>query len=164
MSARRSLLALVLLLTTSSSADCYPFSSAHEHLGETTCIRGKVVKLVIGPTGLHFLDFCDDYKNCPFTVVVFPRDLRDVGDVRTLEGKEIQITGKVKTYKGQLEIILRDRSQLRGDTASLPNLPKNYDAEKKGHFSAGTFSSSRSSTSQAKTKKGRREPTFPEDE
>jgi hypothetical protein len=164
MSARHSLLALVLLLTTSSLADCYPFSSAHEHLGEITCIRGKVVKLAIGPTGLHFLNFCEDYKECPFTVVVFPRDLRDVGDVRTLEGKEIQVTGKVKTYKGQFEIILRDRSQLRGDTAALPNLPKGYDAEKKGSFSAGTFSSPRSSTSQTKTKKGRREPTFPVDE
>jgi hypothetical protein len=158
------LLALLILLTNSSFADCYPFSSVHEHLGETACIRGRVVKLVIGPTGLHFLNFCEDYKNCPFTVVVFPRDLRDVGDVRTLEGKEIQITGKVKTYKGQLEIILRDRSQLRGDTASLPNLPKGYDAAKKGSFSAGTFTSSRSSTSQTKTKKGRREPTFPTDE
>jgi hypothetical protein len=122
------------------------------------------VKLAIGPTGLHFLNFCEDYKECPFTVVVFPRDLRDVGDVRTLEGKEIQVTGKVKTYKGQFEIILRDRSQLRGDTAALPNLPKGYDAEKKGSFSAGTFSSPRSSTSQTKTKKGRREPTFPVDE
>ena len=115
---------LFFVLTQQVHADCYPFASASDHLGEVACIRGKVVKLVIGPTGLHFLNFCEDYKSCPFTVVVFPRDLRDVGDVRTLEGKEIQITGKVRTYQGQLEIILRDRSQLRGDTAALPNLPK----------------------------------------
>jgi len=155
---------LLFLCISPALADCYPFSSASEHLGEVACIRGKVVKLVIGPTGLHFLNFCEDYKTCPFTVVIFPRDLRDVGDVRTLEGKEIQITGKVKTYKGQLEVILRDRSQLRGDTAALPNLPKGYDAEKKGSFSAGTFSSGKSSTSHTAKKKGRREPTFPDDE
>jgi DNA/RNA endonuclease YhcR with UshA esterase domain len=155
---------LLLLFVPPAFADCHPFSSAPEHLGETTCIRGKVVKLVIGPTGLHFLNFCDDYRTCPFTVVIFPRDLRDVGDVRTLEGKEIQITGKVKNYKGQLEIILRDRGQLRGDTASLPNLPKNYDVARKGSYSAGTFSSPTSSTSQKTNKKGRREPSFPEDE
>jgi hypothetical protein len=154
---------LLVLVATTALADCYPFSTANDHLGEVTCIRGKVVKLAVGPTGLHFLNFCEDYKTCPFTVVVFPRDLRDVGDVRTLEGKEIQVTGKVKMYKGQLEIILRDRSQLRGDTAKIPNLPKGYDAEKKGSFSAGTFSSPRSSTSQTKTKKGRRDPTFPDE-
>ena len=155
---------LLFLFVSPALAECHPFASASEHLGEVTCIRGKVVKLVIGPTGLHFLNFCEDYKTCPFTVVVFPRDLRDVGDIRTLEGKEIQITGKVKTYKGQLEIVLRDRSQLRGDTAALPNLPKGYDAEKKGSYSAGTFSSSKSSTTTTTKKKGRREPTFPEDE
>jgi hypothetical protein len=160
---RLRLLALLLLFPVTSLAECYPFSVAHEHLGEIACIRGKVVKVVIGPTGLHFLNFCEDYKDCPFTVVVFPRDLRDVGDVRTLEGKEIQVTGKLKTYKGQLEIILRDRSQLRGDTAALPNLPKGYDAEKKGSFSAGTFSSPKSSTTQKTTRKGRREPTFPDE-
>ncbi len=155
---------LLFLCLSPALADCYPFNSAAEHLGEIACIRGKVVKLVIGSSGLHFLNFCEDYKTCPFTVVVFPRDLRDVGDIRTLEGKEIQITGKVKTYKGQLEIILRDRSQLRGDNAALPNLPKGYDAEKKGSFSAGSFSGSSGSTAKTTKKKGRREPTFPEDE
>ena len=94
LAARCPLLSLLFLLTATSLADCYPFSTANDHLGEVTCIRGKVVKLVVGPTGLHFLNFCEDYKNCPFTVGVFPRDLRDVGDVRTLAGKEIEVTEK----------------------------------------------------------------------
>ncbi len=153
----------LLLLPITALADCHPYTAAGEHLGEVTCIKGKVVKVVVGDTGLHFLNFCEDYRTCPFTVVTFPRDLRDVGDVRTLEGKEIQISGKLKSYRGQLEIILRDRSQLRGDSASLPNLPKGYDAEKKGRFSAGTFSSPKSSTTRKTTRKGRRDPTFPDD-
>ncbi|HEX6879119.1 MAG TPA: hypothetical protein VF135_02040 [Terriglobales bacterium] len=157
-------LLFLISLCPLSSADCYPYSSAPNHLGEITCIRGKVLKVAVGPNGLHFLNFCDDYKNCPFSVVVFPRDLRDVGDVRTLEGREIEVYGKVRSYKGQVEIILRDRSQLRGESASLPNLPKGYDAEKKGRYSAGTFNSGKSSTSAPAKKKGRREPTFPEDE
>jgi len=164
--ARRSLLTTgywLLLLPIIALADCHPYTAAGEHLGEVTCIKGKVVKVVVGDTGLHFLNFCEDYRTCPFTVVTFPRDLRDVGDVRTLEGKEIQISGKLKSYRGRLEIILRDRSQLRGDSASLPNLPKGYDAEKKGRFSAGTFSSPMSSTTRKTTRKGRRDPTFPDD-
>jgi len=153
----------LLLLPITALADCHPYTAAGEHLGEVTCIKGKVVKVVVGDTGLHFLNFCEDYRTCPFIVVTFPRDLRDVGDVRTLEGKDIQISGKLKSYRGRLEIILRDRSQLRGDSASLPNLPKGYDAEKKGRFSAGTFSSPKSSTTRKTTRKGRRDPTFPDD-
>ncbi len=151
-----------LLLPVTALADCYPFTSAPEHLGEIACIKGKVVNVVVGPTGLHFLNFCEDYTTCPFTVVVFPRDLRDVGDVRALQGKEIEVNGKIRSYKGQLEIILRTNSQLRGEAASIPNLPKGYDVERKGSFSAGTFKGPKSSTTTTK-KKGRNEPTFPDD-
>ncbi|MDT8067802.1 MAG: hypothetical protein ROO76_06500 [Terriglobia bacterium] len=153
----------LILLCSTARADCYPFQSAQDHLGEVACIKGKVVKVAVSPGGLHFLNFCEDYKKCPFTVVVFPRDLRDVGDVRTLEGKDVEIYGKIRSYRGQFEIILRDVSQLRGDAASIPNLPKGYDAAKKGSFSAGTFKGPKSSTTRKTTKKGRNDPTFPDD-
>ena len=153
----------LLALCLPTFADCFPFTAAGDHLGEVACLKGKVVKVVVSPTGLHFLNFCEDYKTCPFTVVVFPRDLRDVGDVRALKGKDVEVNGKIRSYKGQNEIILRDISQLRGDAASIPNLPKGYDASRKGSFSAGTFKSPKGSTTQKTTKKGRNEPTFPDD-
>jgi hypothetical protein len=158
-----SITCLLLVTGLPADADCYPFTSAGDHLGEVTCIRGKVVKVIVSPTGLHFLNFCEDYTKCPFTVVVFPRDLRDVGDVRALEGKDVEVNGKIRSYRGQLEIILRDNSQLRGDAASIPNLPKGYDVAKKGSFSAGTFKSPKRSTTQKTMKKGRNDPTFPDD-
>src|SRR5256885_7518206 len=49
--------------------------------GSRACVSGKVLKVVAG-RGAQFLDFCEDYAKCPFTVVVFDRDLRDVGDIR----------------------------------------------------------------------------------
>jgi len=74
---------------------------------------------------------------CPFTVVVFESDLKDVGDVRRLEGRTIEIRGPIKLYEGQPEIILNRISQIRGGAAMIPPLPKNYDVENRGHFSAG---------------------------
>jgi hypothetical protein len=153
----------LLILGSTAQADCYPFQSAKDHLGEVACIQGKVVKVVVSATGLHFLNFCEDYKKCPFTVVIFPRDLRDVGDVRALEGKDVEIYGKVRSYRGQFEIILRDVSQLRGDAASIPNLPKGYDVAKKGSFSAGTFKGPKSSNTLKTPEKGRNDPTFPDE-
>ena len=153
----------LLALCLPAFSDCYPFSAANDHLGEVACIKGKVVKVVVLTTGLHFLNFCEDYKKCTFTVVVFPRDLGHVGAVRGVEGKDVEVNVKVRSYRGQSEIILRDISQLRGDAANIPNLPKGYDASRKGSFSAGTFKSPKGSTTQKTTKKGRNEPTFPDD-
>ncbi|MCU1287347.1 MAG: nucleic acid binding, OB-fold, tRNA/helicase-type [Acidobacteriales bacterium] len=123
-------------------ADCIPFDQAQKKVGETVCVTGKVLKVSTSArSGTQFLNFCEDYKNCPFTVVVFARDLRDVGDVRPLEGAVIEIHGKVKDYKGQAEIVLSDSRQLKGEAAKLPNLPKNFDVENQGKYSAGEFKS-----------------------
>ena len=136
---------------------CEPYTNAADHIGEVACIKGRIVKVGVGATGIHFLNYCEDYKLCPFTVVVFPRDLRDVGDVRALEGQEIEVTGKIQSYKGQAEIILKDRSQLNGEFGRLPKLPKGYEASKKGTYSAGKYKSP-SSTGKTPTRSRPRDP------
>ncbi|MCU1304687.1 MAG: nucleic acid binding, OB-fold, tRNA/helicase-type [Candidatus Sulfotelmatobacter sp.] len=133
------LAALVILLSSARSlaSDCLPIGEARQHVGETKCITGKVSRVKVGAKGVHFVDFCEDEMACPFTVVVFPSDLKDVGDVRRLAGHVIEIHGAVKLYDGRAEIILNRVSQLTGGTTLIPALPKNYDVEKQGHYSAG---------------------------
>jgi hypothetical protein len=80
---------------------------------------------------------------CPFSVVVFPSDLKDVGDVRRLAGQLIEIHGKVKLYDGRAEIILSRVGQLTNGSTLIPPLPKNYDVEKQGHYSAGRMRTSK---------------------
>ena len=92
-----------------------------------------------GNGGLHFVDFCEDSRICPFTVVVFPSDLKRVGDIRQLAGRQIEIEGEVKGYDGRAEIVLKRISQPRGDAAKIPPLPKEYDVERHGNYSAGKF-------------------------
>ena len=100
-------------------------------------MTGKVLRVKNG-RGVHFLDFCEDQMACPFTVVVFSRDLRDVGDVRRLAGRTIEVHGALKMYDGRAEIILKRISQISGGAAMVPALPKDYDVEKRGHFSPGS--------------------------
>ena len=83
------------------------------------------------------MDFCEDQLACPFTAVVFGHDLKDVGDVRQLVGRVVEIRGMVKMYDGRAEIILSRIGQIEGGAAMIPPLPKNYDVENRGHFSAG---------------------------
>lgn len=100
-------------------------------------MTGKVLRVKVGLKGVHFLDFCEDQMACPFTVVVFSHDLKDVGDVRRLAGRTIEIRGALKVYDGRPEIILSRISQIEGGAAMIPPLPKNYDVENRGHYSAG---------------------------
>lgn len=128
-----------ILASATAAGQCIPFSEALQHVGETRCVKGKVLHVEQGKAGTTYLDFCLDYKLCTFTVVVFAGNLRDVGDVRQLEGKEIEIQGPIKIYDGRAEIILQRYKQLTGDAARIPPLPKGYDVEKKGRFSAGSI-------------------------
>jgi hypothetical protein len=130
-------LILLFAAPTARAADCIPIHQAGQHIGETRCVTGRVFAVKVGTKGVHFLDFCEDAMACPFTVVVFSNDLKDVGDVRRLAGRTIEIRGALKAYDGRPEIILSRISQIEGGAAMIPPLPKNYDVENRGHFSAG---------------------------
>lgn len=127
---------VLALSLCSAASDCIPFQEARQHVGEDRCVIGKVVR-VKASRGVHFLDFCEEEIACPFTVVVFSHDLKDVGDVRRLAGSTIEIHGPVQLYQGRAEIILNHVSQVSGGGALLPTLPKDYDVETRGHYSAG---------------------------
>ena len=136
------LLLIALLFSSASFASdkCIHFREAREHIGAMKCVQGKVLHVKEGEHGATFLDFCEDYRACTFTVVVFARDLKHIGDVRYLSGKDVSIHGKIQEYDGRAEIVLNRYQQLRGETAQIPPLPKDYDVEKRGRYSAGTFS------------------------
>jgi len=48
----------------------------------------------------------------PFTVVVFPDDLKTVGDIQQLEGRMVEIKGTIQGHDGRAEIVLRHTQQL----------------------------------------------------
>jgi hypothetical protein len=150
-------LALTSWLPSKLFASCLPFDQARNHLGETQCITGRVLHVKEGSRGVRYLDFCEDYRLCPFTVVIFPYDLKKIGDVRELAGRVIEIRGEVREYDNRAEIILENSKQLGGEGIHLPPLPKNFDVENRGHFSAGNPHPPK--THHARKKKGT--PTLP---
>ncbi|MGB9072806.1 MAG: hypothetical protein WCC22_09045 [Terriglobales bacterium] len=141
--------AMILFAVQALATDCVPFAEARQHIGKTQCIRGTVLHVQDGGDGVTLLDFCEDYETCPFTVVVFPGDLKRVGDVRQLTGRAIEINGTVEEYDERAEIVLRHPRQLGDGASLLPPLPKDpylaltppgaYDVERQSHYSAGKF-------------------------
>jgi len=118
--------------------ECLTISEAQKHVGKNHCVSGLVVRVEDGSNGVTFLDFCADYRSCPFTVIVFPGDINRVGDLRQLQGRVIAIKGRIEEYDDRAEIILRHPQQLGENAASVIAIPKDYDVERRGHYSAGS--------------------------
>jgi hypothetical protein len=146
-----------LFSASAIAATCIPFDQAQKHIGESQCVTGKIIRVAAGEHGEHYLDFCEDYRLCSFSVVIFSHDLKNVGDVRQLAGKVVEIHGDVKEYADRAEIVLESRKQLGGEVTSLPPIPKTFDVEQRGHFSAGQFRTSHKSS----TRKRKGRPTIP---
>ncbi|HEY6292210.1 MAG TPA: hypothetical protein VI455_11730 [Terriglobia bacterium] len=97
-----------------ASGGCIDFRQAGTHTGEQACVSGRVLKVFTAGSGNTFLDFCADFRNCPFTSIVFASDRSKFGDLGALGGRLIEIRGKIVPYHGQPEIIVSDPSQIRG--------------------------------------------------
>ncbi len=132
--------AILYFAAISASAECASIADAHRYIGKTQCISGTVLRVKEGDQGVTYLDFCEDSRTCPFTVVVFRNDLKHVGDLRHLTGHAIEINGTIQDYDGRAEIILRHPRQLGKDAALVPPLPRDYDVERRGNYSPGKFS------------------------
>jgi hypothetical protein len=96
-------------------AECVPFQDAKKLEGSAACVTGKVAKVAQSQSGNWYLDFCENYRECPFTVYVPHGDAKQVGDLRPLQGQQVEIYGKVEPYGGRSEIILKDKRQLEGE-------------------------------------------------
>ncbi len=153
-------IAAVLTFHLLAGADCLPITQAREHIGEDRCVSGKLLHVKRGARGVLFFDFCEDFRVCPFTVVIFPGKLKDIGDVHALENRVIEVHGTLKSYDGRAEIVLNESRQLGGESAFLPKLPKNYDVEQRGRYSAGSAALPRQKRT---TTKKRQDPTLPLD-
>jgi hypothetical protein len=97
-----------------ASGPCFDFHEASSHAGETGCVSGFVLRAFTSKTGNTFLDFCADYKTCPFSSVIFASDRNKFGNLETLTGRQVEIRGLISTYNGRPEIIIRDPWQIQG--------------------------------------------------
>jgi hypothetical protein len=110
----------VLALSTMAGAECYPIEEAPKRMGQMACITGKIYSVKHGKN-IWYLDFCEDYKTCPFTVIVFDRDLKDPEKLEAFEGHTIKIYGPVVNYNGRAEIVLKLEQQLTGEPGGYAN-------------------------------------------
>ena len=88
------------------------YTEASNYIGKYASVRGTLVKTYTSKTNTVFLDFCSNYKACPFAAVIFADDVKKFDALQSYEGRTITLTGKISSYDGRAEIILSDPSQI----------------------------------------------------
>ena len=76
-------------------------------------VIGVVTGTHVTAKGTEFLDFGPRYPGEDFTAVIFASSANGFGDVDQYYGKKLALTGRIESYKGRTEIILRSPGQLR---------------------------------------------------
>jgi hypothetical protein len=99
--------------TQQGSQECVAFTDAGSLVGRTGCVKGLVLRVYTSRGRNTFLDFCPDYRTCPFSSVIFASDTAKFGDLSALAGRQVEIRGVVQAYEGRAEIIIRDPQQIR---------------------------------------------------
>lgn len=92
---------------------CVSFTQAAPLVGNSSCITGRVLKVFTSKAGNTYFDFCEDYRKCPFSTVIFSEDRAKFGDLAYLQGQVIEIRGLVSFYRERPQIIIRDPDQVK---------------------------------------------------
>lgn len=95
------------------------YTEAPNHVGEYVCVVGKVDHTYTSRKGTTFLNFCPDYKTCPFGAVIFSSNAIKFTNPKQYEGRIVEITGLIRSYQGRPEIILDDPSQIKTREISI---------------------------------------------
>ena len=88
------------------------YTQAGAHIGKYASVEGKLLDVYTSKTGTVFLDFCENYKNCPFAGVIFADDAKKFDDLSRYVGSTITLNGKISSYQDKAEIILSNPSQI----------------------------------------------------
>jgi len=95
------------------SATRIDYTEAPDHVGEYACVSGKIDHIYTSRKGTIFLNFCPDYKTCPFGAVIFGSNMYKFSNPKQYEGEIVEIIGLIKSYQGRPEIVLNDPGQIK---------------------------------------------------
>ena len=95
-----------------SAAKRISASEAEKHYDETVIVTGKVAQVSIRPK-LVYVNLDKRYPESPMSCVVFARATNQFGDLKKLEGKQIEVKGKIEEYQAKPQIILNSSNQLK---------------------------------------------------
>ena len=89
-----------------------PAGEATNHIGKTVVIKGTVAQVTKRDT-IIYLNFEMKFPDQVFTAVIRQRDFTEFPDVEKVQGRTVEVDGKVELFKGKPQILLTKKGQLR---------------------------------------------------
>lgn len=87
-------------------------ADAKSHVGQTVTVEGAG-SVYAARSGMMFIDMGGRYPDNAFVAVVFAGDAGKFPNLKSLDGKTVDVTGPVSLYRGKPEIILKTADQVK---------------------------------------------------
>jgi len=87
-------------------------AEVEKHYQETVIVTGKVAQVSIR-LKLVYVNLDKKYPETPLSCVIFSRATNQFGDVKKLEGKQVEIKGRIEEYRDKAQIVLNSSNQLK---------------------------------------------------
>jgi len=109
----KTLIRLVLPAAALLPAHADPIASkdAFRHIGETARVSGRAA-LTFLPSGEVYIDLDGQGEDAPFEGYISRRNRERFGDLSALNGKMVEISGQIATFRHQPEIFLQEPGQI----------------------------------------------------
>ena len=87
-------------------------SEAANNVGKVVTVKGFVADVNVREK-VAYLNFTQKFPDNDFTAVVFSNKFAEFGDLNEYQGKSVEVTGVVSTFKNKAQIVLNDKSQIK---------------------------------------------------
>lgn len=88
------------------------FTDAPEHVGQQHWVEGEVDHVFVSDNDNYFINFCPDFRDCPFSAVIFSESAEHFDDIESWGGEQIYIYGEISTYENRPQIIIEQTEQV----------------------------------------------------
>lgn len=95
-----------------ASGNTIHFSDAPKNIGENLWVWGTVDHVFVSVNNNHFINFCSDFRDCPFSSVIFSENAFKFDDVESWTGSMVYIYGNISTYEGRPQIVIERTEQV----------------------------------------------------
>ncbi|MBK8550781.1 MAG: hypothetical protein IPL53_06855 [Ignavibacteria bacterium] len=99
-------------LKSSSSLKTITSKEVKLHIGDSLIIKGYVADIYLSDK-VAYLNFENKFPKNVFTCTVFSGKMNEFGDLSSFKGKNVEVTGKISTYKNKPQVILNSKDQIK---------------------------------------------------
>jgi hypothetical protein len=84
----------------------------NQYIGDSLNVTGFVAEVYLNDK-VAYLNMENKFPKNIFSCAVFSSKFDEFGDLSKYKGKNIEVTGKISTYKNKLQIILNSKEQIK---------------------------------------------------